>query len=425
MSLRSVRWLQVIGIIIAAVGLTGFWLTRDVQRTILDEATREILGIEEGEFQASFIVAGRDYDYVQAASPCRWIAGECVRERPGQAVYGGRTDTILYVNVIGETVNIVAIPRDLYLDEWRTAISGMYAFQGAQGLKRAVSEVLGLPIDYYAVINIDLFQNMVDAIGGVEVNVPDRMYYRDAAADLTIDLQQGPQRLDGEQAAGFVRYRETIRGDYDRIDRVKVLAYAMLSRLRELNVRAVGTIPSLVETFFEDVETNASPALVTSLLPRLGRLELMAATLPTNTPDGSSRETYSPAQVESFVADMMGGRARDIAEAPEAPVLITNGSGIAGLEGIVKDRLVRMGLPEEQLLTREGSVDPAPSRVLATADRWQDAGYYASLFHVGQLQIDRLPRVDGRAVGIELVLGENAAAWAPGQELMALTGGGD
>jgi polyisoprenyl-teichoic acid--peptidoglycan teichoic acid transferase len=133
------------------------------------------------------------------------------------------------VSIVNDDVTLIAIPRDLYLDAWQAPINAMYYYQGAEGLRRTVEEVLGLPVDYYAIINLDVFQHVVDALGGVEVNVPYRMRYVDVAGGLDIDLQPGPQTLDGKRAGDFVRFRETVRGDYDRIDRVKTLAFAMLT----------------------------------------------------------------------------------------------------------------------------------------------------------------------------------------------------
>lgn len=412
MSLRSARLVQLAGILIALWGLVGFWLSRDVPRSLLDEGQQAVLNVPPGEFQVSFVLAGRDYDHVREAGALSYVGGRCVRTRPGEFVVSRRTDTILFVSIIGHRVRLVSIPRDLYLPEWQTKINAMYLYQGAEGLKRSVGEVIGLPIDYYVIINLDLFERLVDALGGVSVNVPYRMDYQDCAADLVIDLQPGPQRLNGEQAAGFVRFRQTPRGDLDRLENLKTLAYAMLARLKELNVRAVGALPALFDTFYDEVETNASPALALQLLPRLAQLEIHAATLPTVDIDGSGNLAVNPRQVESFMAEFFGGRARPLAELPEAPLLITNRSGVPGLEVRVKDRLVRLGVPAERLVLREQSVDPAPTRVLATAERWQDARYYAELFHAGQQQTDRLPVIDGIRLGMELVLGQDAQALA-------------
>ncbi len=408
---RPARLLQLLGLVVAAVGLVGFWLDRDVPRTELNEFQRELLGVEEGTTVTSFVVAGRDrLYYSELSTPIYGAGGGIVgwNYAGPRGLDGKLTDTILYVSMVGDVLTLIAIPRDLYLDAWQTRINAMYAYQGAEGLRRTVEELLGLPVDYYAVINLDLFENVVDALGGVEVNVPYRMLYSDRAAGLRIDLQAGPQVLDGADAAGFVRFRETPRGDLDRLDNVKSLAFAMLQRVRDLNVRAVAVLPELIDVLFADVETNASPALVREVLPRLARLELRSATLPTYEQEGSSAAFLDRREVESFLAATFGGAARAWVDAPEATVHVVDRSGREGTGAAVLAQLVAMGVPEEQLLLTEASFDPAPSRLVVTAPHWTDADFFASLLGVGKQQIDRLPAVAGRAVGMQLVLGDDA-----------------
>ncbi len=428
MSLRNARLLQVLGLLIALAGLAGFWLTRDVEKAELTPVQRQILGVspeEEDAFRASFVVAGRDYDYSRDASPCRWVGGECIRERTGEKILGDRTDTIIYVSVLGNTITMINLPRDIYLPQWQTRINEMYHYQGAEGLVESVEAILGLPVDYYAIINIDIFKELVDALGGVNVNVPYRMYKRDAAAGLLIDLEEGPQHLSGEEAAGFIRYRDTLRGDIDRIDNVKRLAYAMLARLKELNVRAALKVPELTGVFFSNIETNASPALVRSLLPHVSQLQIEAATLPTccerRIPIHGDIFEVDPAVVETFLAETFGGEARVFTEAPELTLLITNRSGEGGLEARYRARLVAMGVPEERILTREASDDPSPTRLLTTTRHWQDADYYTSLLHTSKQQIDRFAEVDGTKIDLELVLGEDAGRSSLAQGLQVDT----
>lgn len=404
-----------LGLAVAVTGLVGFWGTRDVERTELGAQQRELLGIEEGEFHASFVVAGRDILYGEGESaPIYGQDGSIVGWdfRGATSAQGVNTDTIVYVNVIDTAVTMVAIPRDLFVGEGTRKINGVFAREGAEGLERRLEQVLGLPIDYYAIINIDIFQDLVDALGGVEVNVPERMYYRDRAAGLTIDLQAGPQVLDGEQASDFVRYRQFRRGDIDRLDNVKRLAYAMLSRLQQLHVRAVGRLPELASTFFEQVETSASPALVRRMLPRVGELEIRAATLPTV--DAVRGETQGlevdPVEVERFLAGTFGGVARAFEHAPEVTLLISNRSGRDGLEERYRQRLQGLGVPAERIVTREGSLEPGGTRVLATSSAWGDADYYTTLLGTGKQQVDHLDRFEGEEVELELVLGADAVA---------------
>jgi len=224
--------------------------------------------------------------------------------------------------------------------------------------------------------------------------------------------------MDGQQVAEFVRYRHTPRGDIDRLDNVKRLAYALMTRLKELNVRAVTKVPSLVDTFFSDVQTNATPALVRQLASRVGSLKLKeTATLPTTEVQVKGEGTalrVDPEDVNAFLAETFGGTPRTFSKAPDATLLITNHSGKPGLENWFRTRLEALGVPSKDIMVRsEAGVDPTPSRLLATTATWNDADYYTSLLHTGKQQVDHLDRYDGRGVGLELVLGSDASAMVP------------
>lgn len=413
-SLRNARLLQLLGLVIAITGLAGFWLGHDVDRAQLTQQQRELLGIAEDDFHASFVVAGRDvfYDQNGVATPVYGAGGRIVawNYRGAKNVHGTQTDTILYVSIVNDSATMIAIPRDLLLDSGTRRINGVYFREGPDGLARRVEDILGLPIDYHAIIDLDIFQNVVNALGGVEVFVPERMYYRDNAANLTIDLHEGLQVLDGEQASDFIRYRQFRRGDIQRLDNVKTLAYAMLERIRSLNVRAVALLPELVDTFFEDVETNASPALVRQILPRIPTFRIQSATLPTRevTRDGASGLVVDEAQIEEFLAATFGGATREFAGAPDANLLITNRSGVEDLEAWYRDRLIGYGVPEDRIQVRTGPLDPSPTRLLATIPHWQDADFYTSLLHTGKQQIEQLSPFERVSVDLELVLGDDA-----------------
>ena len=414
MRTRRLAWaLQALGLVVALVGLGGFWVTRDVARAELTLSQRELLGVAAEDFTASFIVAGRDRFYADCegcTAPIYGADGAIVgwRYTGPRSADGTNTDTILFVQVVNDDVTIIALPRDLWMEGWNGRLNSIFIRRGADGLRRAAEDVLGVPVDYHVIINLDIFKSLVDALGGVEVNVPHAMRYVDVAGGLNIDLRPGPQVLDGQRAADFVRYRQTQRGDFDRLDRVKLLAHAMLQRVRDLHVGAITRLPALVETFFDDVETNASPALVRTLLPRLPHLRINAATLPVVEFEDDSRLFVDRLLVDAFLAQTFGGSARAVAQVPEAPLQVVNRSGREGLEERYAERLVAMGVPEVQLLLTSAPVDPAPTRMVATAPHWTDADFYAELLGVGKQQIDRLPLVAGRTVGLQLVLGEDA-----------------
>ena len=144
---------------------------------------------------------------------------------------GTRTDTVIVGSYNRDTgaIDIISIPRDTYVKmpeerlailrtegKWVPAdgvmkINAVHSLAGKEhGVAFAVAqleELLGIRIDYSAKVNLAAFRHIVDAIGGVEFDVPQRMYYRDPEQNLYIDLHPGLQRLNGEQAEGLVRYR--------------------------------------------------------------------------------------------------------------------------------------------------------------------------------------------------------------------------
>jgi polyisoprenyl-teichoic acid--peptidoglycan teichoic acid transferase len=411
MIVRS-RVVQILGLLVALTGLAGFWLTRDVVRADLTQSQCQMLGMADNceGFRASFVVAGRDIFYeADKSTPVYNKKGEIIAwDYSGQRTANGtQTDTILYVNIIGNDITAIALPRDIYLPELDRRINTVYAKAGGEGLKQAVESILGLPIDYYAVINTDIFKDFVDELGGVEVNIKEAMDYDDNAGNLHIHFDPGLQTLDGENAVKFVRFRHTARGDYDRLDNVKTLGYAMLHKAQAMNVGAAFKLPELLDVLFKNVETNATPALVSQLTTRLSNLKLeQTATLPTF--EEGRHVSYNVEDVETFIAQTFGGEARTFEDAPELTLLITNRSGVDGLAERYKERLETMGIPEESILITEENTEPTASRLLATTETWQDAEYFASLLQIGKQQIDHLDYVDGEEIGLELVLGEDA-----------------
>jgi LCP family protein required for cell wall assembly len=409
----NARLLQLVGLAVILTGLGGFWLSQDGSRLRLSDGQRATFGLEKGDFQASFVVAGRDIFYSAdgGAEPKYGVDGEIIAwEYQGLTdANGTNTDTILFVQIINNEITLVPIPRDIYLDDWENRINAMYYSEGAEGLKRSVAELLGWPIEYYVVINIDIFANLVNAMGGVEVNIPYRMQYVDNAAGLYIDFEPGATKLDGEAASKFVRYRNTLRGDLDRLDNVKGLAVAMVAKIKELNIRTVSLVPQLLRTLVEDVETNAGPGLLRQLIPRIGNFEIRTATLPIFEVDGETYLSYDRFAIERFLAETFQGTERHFTTTPDATLLITNSSGAEGLAEWYRDQLRSLGVPKSRVITRVGPFDPSPTRLLVTDSYWQSADFYTDLLHAPRHQVDRLPIVDRKVVDIELVLGRDAA----------------
>ena len=155
----------------------------------------------------------------------------------------GLADSILVVSINEEdkSASILQIPRDTYAEYTQRdykKINGILAVLGADGAKDFFSSALGLPIQHFAVINLDLLCKTVDAIGGVDVEVPQAMEYHDPAQDLHISLGKGVQHLNGKAAEQFVRYRSGYaNADLGRLDAQKLFLRAFAKKCQNLSAQ--------------------------------------------------------------------------------------------------------------------------------------------------------------------------------------------
>src|SRR5690606_3900357 len=192
----------------------------------------------------------------------------------------------------------------------------------------------------------------------------------------------------------------------------KRLAYAIMQRAKQLNVRLVTLIPELMDTYLSDVETNASPTLIRQLATRLPNLQLKAtATLPVDEhPTRPGALQVNATAVNEFMAATFGGVARDFTAAPAVNLLITDRSGTPGLGAWYLETLIDYGIDADNISLRTGnSVDPGSTRLFATLAAWQDADFFAELLHADKQQVDRIAAFDGRPIEIELILGSDGA----------------
>lgn len=172
-----------------------------------------------------------------------------------------RTDTILVASYDTENkeADIISIPRDTYYprnanDRPETKkINAVYAIEGIDGLKGMVEKLLGIPIDKYVVLNYEAVIACVDLLGGVEVNVPFHMEYSDPYDDppLIIDIPEGIQTLNGEQALKFLRYRKGYANqDLGRIE-------AQQQFIKSAAKKAFGLkLPELIREAYSYIDTN-------------------------------------------------------------------------------------------------------------------------------------------------------------------------
>lgn len=158
-----------------------------------------------------------------------------------------RSDTILLTSVRldGTGATLISVPRDARVRlpgrHRYTKINAAYA-EGRLNLLRdtlAQSQVMNASLPYYFVLDSETVHRVVDALGGVTIDVPYDMNYDDSWGGLHIHLRKGRQRLDGGQAVGFLRWRKNNIGgggghgdDFSRAARQRALLIALAQQAR-------------------------------------------------------------------------------------------------------------------------------------------------------------------------------------------------
>lgn len=174
---------------------------------------------------------------------------------------GIRTDTLMLFKVNFDTgkIDILSLPRDtrVLVRGKEDKLNHAHSYGGTNLTIRTVEDFLGIDLNYYVKVDYKAVKTIVDAIGGVEIDVPQRMKYKDPTANppLNIDIMPGLQVLDGQQAHDFLRFRSGY-ADGD-LGRIKAQQYFMKELIKQtLQPKNILKLPKLVETYFEYVETN-------------------------------------------------------------------------------------------------------------------------------------------------------------------------
>lgn len=175
--------------------------------------------------------------------------------------FDGLSDTMLLIRFNPHTDQLVvlSLPRDT-----RTLVQGQLTKlneanrDGGPVLSaRAVSDLLGgIAIDRYVRINVQGVEKLVDALGGIEVDVPIDMKYQDDSQHLYINLKAGQQRLDGDQALQFLRFRYDDKGDIGRIQRQQMMMRAIVDQA--LTPKTIARAPKILSVVQSHVDTNLS-----------------------------------------------------------------------------------------------------------------------------------------------------------------------
>ena len=173
----------------------------------------------------------------------------------------GRSDTLFLVSLdeSAKRASVLSIPRDTRVEMEKGAyekINHAYAYGGHEYTQAMLERLLATRLDGYVLVDIHAFERMIDALGGVDIDVEKSMHYEDPWDEdggLVIDLEPGEQHLDGVGAMQYVRFRDE-EGDIGRIRRQQKFLQALLARAASPEV--IPHIPQLVREMASVVETD-------------------------------------------------------------------------------------------------------------------------------------------------------------------------
>jgi len=259
-----------------------------------------------------------------------------------------RTDTMIVVSIDPKTkdVNMLSIPRDtkVKIQGQTHKINAAHAIGGSDLAVEEIESLLNVSIPYYIKVDFQGFKHLVDLVGGVEINVDKRLRYTDRAGETYINIPAGLQRLDGQQALNYARFRHDALGDLGRVKRQQVFMQALLHEL--LKPEQIFKWPAMIRESGNYLETNLNVSELSSLAAKakLSDREIKVVTIP-GVPQYMQGISY-------FIPDTLRLKQlvqteilrEDSALDPAfVRVEILNGSGITGLAQTLAKELTQKG----------------------------------------------------------------------------------
>ncbi|GAB4527144.1 MAG: LCP family protein [Pleurocapsa sp.] len=213
--------------------------------------------------------------------------------------FEGLSDTMLLVRFDPqkEQLSVLSIPRDtrIYLDGYGIGkINRANEYGGPALAAAATSELLGgVNVDRYVRVNVQGIEKLIDALGGVTVDVPKDMKYNDFSQHLYINLKKGRQHLDGDKALQFLRYRYDGLGDISRIQRQQMLMRSTVEQTLQPNT--ILKIPKILDVIQSHIDTNLTVKELMALAAfasQTERSEVKMMMLPGDFNDPSEKVSY-------------------------------------------------------------------------------------------------------------------------------------
>ncbi|MEX2245119.1 MAG: LCP family protein [Dehalococcoidia bacterium] len=303
--------------------------------------------------------------------------------RPREGDSPSRTDTLFVVTVDprSDSTGIIGIPRDLIVDIPYKSGTGYFEDRintvyvngevsdydgGGIGLMKQVlaAEPFNIKIDKYVIVDFEGFEEIIDALGGIDVDVPDEVYdpYYSETELLGDFLPQhfepGRQHMDGQTALAYSRIRFS-SDDFDRIQRQQRVIFATIEKASSLNVLkdAVSlwnNYKDAIQTDIADYQIGGYAKLANDVQNSITAVSLGPATAGYTTAQGASVLAGDPETIRQIISNMLTDAPANVAAQPSpAPepvrVQVQNGTGTDGLAARIVAYLASQGYPVDDL----------------------------------------------------------------------------
>jgi LCP family protein required for cell wall assembly len=322
-----------------------------------------------------------------------------------------RSDTMLLLTIdpVSSTAGMLSIPRDLWVSipgiEGYHKINTAHRFGeyynmpgGGPGLAmRTVESLFEVPINFYAIIDFYAFEDFIDELGGVEVDIPNEIRVDPIGPENTVVLDPGLQLLDGPTALAYARNRYTAGGDFDRARRQQQVILAVRERIFSLQrlPKLVLKAPRLYRQLSEGIRTNMTleQAVKLAWLAREIQPEDIKRAVIGNgeviydkAEDGQAIFRPVPERIHALRDEIFTGlTSEELIAAENARITLVNESGDASLGERTADYLEEMGLNVVESVQAEERRDL--TRLVDKADNPYTLRRLISLLHVSPSEI--------------------------------------
>lgn len=277
---RLIPWLLLSAVVCAVVAIVGASLAFPQQR-IAEPITESVTGMLHRLAPETVMDAGPQHVLL--------LGVDARGDEPSRA------DTIVLTRISKSGFGLLSIPRDT-----RTVVPGYgadkvnhaYAYGGPELTRRSVTNLTGVNAPHHLVVRMEGVEEIVDAMGGVRVRVPQQMTRKVLGENREVTLRPGFQTLDGDEALAYVRWRGDERGDIGRVERQQDFLYQVVTQAIEPS--NLTRLPKVRSAVLENVDTNMSTVELLQLGARARALKEAGAGEKWGLVPGREATLYSP-----------------------------------------------------------------------------------------------------------------------------------